>query len=230
MLFRSDLAAYTSVFIELSDPHKHQMWLQWRGTLEKIDWESTPVRIRVLKNCTTSIVELREVAYELGSSGADSFDSSSSFVVGEIEGRVVGSIRLTDSEIASPLRQWSGGKAALPHGKGVLELTRGTVHPGKRNLGIYKWMMLRAVREAAQCGFSKAVAAVEEGYYLKDYLYELGFRDVGKVIPFDDAPREGTLCQPMVCDLQEMRAGWDSIEKELDDRGKQKHVIVVNER
>ena len=52
------------------------------------------------------------------------------------------SVRLTDSEKASPLHQWAHGKSPLPHGKGVVELTRGVVYPSKRNLGIYKWMML----------------------------------------------------------------------------------------
>jgi predicted GNAT family N-acyltransferase len=225
-----DIASHTSLFIELSDTHKHQMWLQWRRALDKIDWESTPVKIRMLRTCTSPVIEVRDVAYEWGASGADAFDSCSSYVVGEIERRIVGSIRLTDSEKASPLRQWAQGDSSLPHGKGVVELTRGTVHPGKRNLGIYKWMMLRAVREAAQSGFLKAVAAVEDDYYLKDYLHKLGFKNVGKVIPFDDAPCKGTLCQPMVCNLQEMQARWGDIEKALNDRRKQKNVIIVDER
>ncbi|MGA7291314.1 MAG: GNAT family N-acetyltransferase, partial [Terriglobales bacterium] len=225
-----DLAGHTSLFLELSDTHKHRMWLQWRPLLEKIEWESTPVKIRVLKNCTPPILEVRDVAYELGSSGADDFDSKSFFVVAEIEGKVVGSIRLTDSEKASPLHQWAQGKSPLPHGKGIVELTRGVVYPSKRNLGIYKWMMLRAVRDAAESGFSKATAAVEQDYYLKDFLRQLGFKDVGKVLPYDDMPRKHTVCQSMVCDLRENQARWNDLEQELNERSKQKGVVIINER
>jgi len=225
-----DLAGHTSLFLELSDTHKHRMWLQWRPALEKIEWDSTPVKIRVMKNCTEPIVEVREVAYELGSSGADEFDSRSFFVVAEIEGKVVGSIRLTDSEKTSPLHQWAQGKSPLPHGKGVVELTRGVVYPSKRNLGIYKWMMLRAVREALENGFSKATAAVEQDYYLKGFLQQLGFKDVGKVISYNDAPREGTLSQSMVCDLRESRSRWDDVESDLDEKRRQKGVTILNGR
>jgi predicted GNAT family N-acyltransferase len=225
-----DLAGYTSLFLELSDTHKHRMWLQWRPLLEKIEWESTPIKIRVIRSCTAPIIEVRDVAYELGSSGADNFDSQSFFVTAEIEGKVVGSIRLTDSEKASPLRQWAQGKSPLPHGKGVVELTRGVVYPSKRNLGIYKWMMLRAVREAAEIGFLKATAAVEQDYYLKDFLRQLGFKEIGKVLPYDDEPRKDTLCQSMVCDLRENQARWSSLEKELDERRRQKGVVILNER
>jgi Acetyltransferase (GNAT) family len=225
-----DLAGHTSLFLELSDTHKHRMWCQWRPALEKIEWESTPVKIQLVRKCTDPIVDVRDVAYELGSSGADEFDSSSFFVTAEIEGRAVGSIRLTDSDKASPLHHWAQGKSPLPRGKGVVELTRGVVYPSKRNLGIYKWMMLRAVREALESGFSKATAAVEQGYCLKGYLHQLGFKDVGKVISYNDAPREGTLSQSMVCDLRDSKSLWDAVEKELDERGRQKGVSLVNEQ
>jgi DNA-binding transcriptional regulator YiaG len=229
------IASHASLFIELSDTHKHQMWLQWRRALEKIEWESTPIKIRMLRTCTPPIIEVREAAYEWGSSGVDPFDSCSFYVVGEIEGRIVGSIRLTDSGKASPLRAWARGSLSLPQGKGVVELTRGAVHPGKRNLGIYKSMMLRAVREAARSGFLRAVAAVEaqDDYFLKsvkNYLHQIGFENVGKVVPFDDTPCKGTLLQPMVCNLQEMDARWDVIDKELKEQSKQKNVVIVDGR
>jgi transcriptional regulator with XRE-family HTH domain len=35
-----DLATFTTVFLEMSDSHKYRMWVQWRGALEKIEWDS----------------------------------------------------------------------------------------------------------------------------------------------------------------------------------------------
>ena len=223
-----DLAGYTSLFLELSDTHKHRLWVQWRPALEKIEWQSSPVEIWVRKKCTDPIIEVRNVAYELGASAADEFDANSFFVTAEIEGKVVGSIRLSDSEEVSTLHRWAQGKSPLPRGKGIVELTRGVVYPSKQNLGIYKRMMLRAVREASRIGYIKATAAVEEGYYLKDFLHQLGFRDVGKVMPYNDSPRQATLSQSLVCDLSGNQSRWEELERELTERSEQKGIIVVN--
>jgi hypothetical protein len=34
-----DLAGFTTLFLELSDTHKHRLWMQWRPLLEKIGSE-----------------------------------------------------------------------------------------------------------------------------------------------------------------------------------------------
>lgn len=36
-----DMAGHTTLFVELSDTHKHRMWVEWRPLLEKIEWEFT---------------------------------------------------------------------------------------------------------------------------------------------------------------------------------------------
>jgi hypothetical protein len=92
-------------------------------------------------------------------------------------------------------------------------------------------MMLRAVREAADTGFLKATAAVEQDcyLYLTDFLRRLGFKEVGKPLPYDDVPRKDTLCQSIVCDLRENKDRWGSVEKELEERREQRGVIILNE-
>jgi len=37
-----DMAGYTTLYVELSDTHKHKMWVEWRPLLEKVEWESAP--------------------------------------------------------------------------------------------------------------------------------------------------------------------------------------------
>jgi DNA-binding transcriptional regulator YiaG len=36
-----DMAGHSTLYVELSDTHKHRMWMEWRPLLEKIEWEST---------------------------------------------------------------------------------------------------------------------------------------------------------------------------------------------
>jgi hypothetical protein len=222
-----DQSSYMSLFAELSDTHKYRLWSHWKPILEQIAWDSTPVKIRVEKNLRAEILEVRDRAYDFGTSGSDDFDTESFYVVAEIEGRVVGAIRLTDSQKASPLQHWAQDHSPLPRGEGIVELTRGVVDPGKRNLGIYKWMMVRAMRHALGAGFCVATAAVEEGYYLKEFLHELGFEDTGKLVKYNDAPRAGTLSQSMVCELARNQKRWDTVEAKLEERRKQRGVKIL---
>jgi predicted GNAT family N-acyltransferase len=224
-----DVASSASMFLEISETHKHQMWSMWHRPLECAEWESSPIRISVSDRCTDSILEVRNVGYELGTTKDDEFDRFSFFVTAESEGKVVGTIRLTDSTIKSPLSVWGHKKSNLPHGEGIVELTRGVVHPNIRKLGIYSWMMLRTMREAVQRDFKKAVAAVEQDYFLMNILHELGFEDVGTAIPFDDSPRQATLSQPMVCDLRKSTENLDKVAKVLAERMKQKGLTIVDD-
>jgi hypothetical protein len=101
------------------------------------------------------------------------------------------------------------------------------------SLGIYKRMMLRALRQSIEDGFEKAIAAVEVDFHLRAYLHKLGFKDIGGVTLFDDLPRQGTVCQPMVCDLGEAQVRWAEIQKsdeeELKEKLKEKFVTIVDE-
>jgi hypothetical protein len=127
-----DLAGYASLLVELSDTHMYRLWSIWKSALEGIQWESTPLHIKRDQRISDAIIRVRDGAYDFPSSSRDQFDSDSIFVVAEIEGINVGSIRTSDSEKISPLRSWIKGKLTMPHGKGVVELTRGVVDPSKQ--------------------------------------------------------------------------------------------------
>lgn len=212
----NDLSGFTTVFIELPDLQKHRLWSEWKAVLTR---EFTTVGIKVVWQFSEEIEALRSAAYGLTGSSEDKFDQKSFFVLAECEGEVVGSVRLTDSTKASPLKEWSGGKGTLPCGqKGVVELTRGTVHPAKQGLQIYKWMMVRALREAKNHGFKTATAAIEVDFHLQGFLQSLGFKPVGDVMTFDDLPRKGTKAQSLLCDLEQSAIQWDTVEREFARR------------
>lgn len=224
-----DVSGYTSIFIELSDTHKNQLWRLWKPSLEKINWEYPAIDISVVDSCNATIVGVREDAYELKTSGEDEFDPLSFYVIATIEDRVVGAVRLTDSAKISPLHAWSGGQCQLPRGKGVVEMTRGVVIPTKRNLGIYKAMMLKAARTALERGFRTATAAIEEQYFLKDFLEQLGFKESGEPIVYHDAPRTGTRCHSIVCDLHESKNRWAPLSEVLRVKQATKRITVTTQ-
>ncbi len=210
---RNDLSGYTSVFIELPDAHKHQLWGEWKAELAR---EFTIVNIKIVSEFNESIDDVRSAAFAINGSSKDEFDPKSSFVVAECDEETVGSIRLTESSEASPLAQWAGDKCPLPtRQKGVVELTRGGVHPDKRGLQIYKWMMLLAMREAMKRKFSTVIAAIETEFPLQTFLFGLGFKPEGEVMTYDDLPRKGTQAQSLVCHLKESAGKWLTIEREL---------------
>ncbi len=211
----NDLSGFTTMFIEMPDIYKHRFWAEWKPVLWR---EFTKIEIKVVSDFTNSIDQMRSAAYTLTSSTTDEFDGDSFFVVAQCDGLVVGSIRLTDSSKASPLKKWSGGKCPLPTGDGVVELTRGTVLPGKRGLQIYKWMMLRALREASKRGYATAVAAIEVNFRQQGFLFSLGFKPHGEPLHYDDLPRIGTEAQPISCDLKESNEQWETVEREVKAR------------
>ncbi len=222
-----DRSGFTTVFIELPDTHKYRMWAKWREELARVEWESNVVQLKRVDSFSPSISVVRKLAYGLVESGDDDFDKDSFFVVAEADGQLIGSIRLTPSEKSSPLNTWAHGKSSLAKGKSVVELTRGVVHPAKRGMRIYRWMMLRAVREALKDNYEIATAAVEPEFNLKPFLHLLGFEDVGKALPYDDAPRHGTIAQPLVCYLRKSAPRWNEIEAELTKDATQRQIEIV---
>ena len=124
----------------------------------------------------------------------DEFDECSQHVVVSLDERPVGAIRITPAE-PSVLAKWSHGRAPVPSGGDVAELTRGVVVPRLRRIGIYRFAMLETVLRLRQLGARIATAAVEPEFPGRAFLADLGFVDVGQPILFDDAPRRGTLAQ-----------------------------------
>jgi len=144
---------------------------------------------------------------------SDEFDDRSHHLVVRLDGRPVGMIRITMAE-PSVLAVWSRGRAPLPRGHDVAELTRGVVLPPVRRFGIYRLAMLETVLRLRGLGARVATAAVEPAFPGRPFLADLGFADVGQPVLFDDAPRRGTLAQCIALDVsvaaeprwEEMRA------------------------
>lgn len=212
----NDLAGFATLFIELPDMQKHKLWAEWKPVLT--DEFTEAAILRVTSEFSESIDTMRSAAYSIQGSSRDEFDSKSFFVVAESNGEVIGSVRLTDSSKGSPLKEWARGKYPLPVGQGVVELTRGTVHPRKRGRQIYKWMIIRALREAKGRNYKRATAAIESDFRQKSFLLSLGFKPVGELITFDDLPRRDTRAQPLICDLEQSAAQWETVEREVKDK------------
>jgi len=223
-------ASFISLFVEIGESQKVRMWSEWKQLLDSVSFDPAPVRIKFTKTCSEDILKVREDAYGF-EAGRDDFDEKSWFVNAEIEGKTIGSIRLThslsDSKSDSPLGRWSHNKSPLPNGEGIVEMTRGVVAQKFQNLGVYKWMMLRAMEVSRRLGFKKATAAVETNYYLKGFLSCLGFEDIGKPVMYADEPSPERLCQSIVCDLGKSSARWDGIRLELESAAARKHVSVI---
>ncbi len=219
-------ASFISLFIEIGESHKVRMWSEWKALLDVNKFDPTPVHIRFVKTYTEDVLKVRENAYGF-ESGKDDFDENSWFVNAQVEGKTIGSIRLTDSKSQSPLRRWSHDKSPLPYGEGIVEMTRGVVSEKFQHLGVYTWMMLRAMQVSRRLGFKKAVAAVETGYRLKGFLSRLGFEDVGKPLVYADDPSPERICQSIVSDLNKSYPLWDSVRIELEAGACRKHVNVV---
>ena len=158
--------------------------------------------VRIDRSFTTEMEKLRVLGWsgEQFVAAKDHFDERSHHVVAIVNGAMVGMIRMTEAE-PSVLQEWSEGMATLPHGPGVLELTRGVVHPGHRGLGLYRLMMLVSMLRGAESKFELVTAAVEPDFFGRKFLAELGFMDKSAPIPFHDLPREVT---PAVCILAEI--------------------------
>lgn len=173
------------------------------------------ISIKILQHFSRPIDSARASAYSLVGPSVDEFDALSFFVVAEQDGEIVGSVRLTDSKLASPLAKWSSGQFQFSIQGAVVELTRGTVKPEMRGLQIYKWMMLRVVREARMRGYRIATAAIEPDFPQRPFLIRLGFSVVREPLTFDDWPRQGTLAQPLLCELDRSSASWELAEREV---------------
>jgi hypothetical protein len=82
--------------------------------------------------------------------------------------------------------------------QGVVEMTRGIVHPDFRQHGIYKALMIESMLRAESMGMDTAIAAVEPDFVGKPFLHSLGFVDCGAVCSFD----KYFVAQPIRCELK----------------------------
>jgi hypothetical protein len=174
---------------------------------------------------TVAMEALRRAEWLGGRAGetGDEFDAASYHLSVSIDGALVGLVRTTPVP-PSVLQAWSGGRAPLPHGPGVAEVTRGVVAASARGLGLYSLAMLETVLRLGALGMTCATAAVEPDFVGRPFLSGLGFAAVGDPIPFDDRPRRGTVVQCLLLGVDARReASWRlqrwSLLRRLDERG-----------
>lgn len=168
------------------------------------------LEVRLVRGYTDAMDELRRGGWAScpATCAQDEFDQDSHHAVVSLHDRPVGMVRITMSD-RSVLARWSHGRVPLPYGPRVAELTRGVVAAGLRRLGIYRLAMLETVLRLPTIGATIATAAVEPEFPGRRFLAELGFRDIGSPVVFDDVPRDGTLAQGIVLALDARReAGW----------------------
>ena len=135
-------------------------------------------------------------------SSRDEFDKVSLHLVIRlsVSGRPTSMVRATRCPF-SPLLAWSSGRAPLPSDSSVAELTRGVVTPSMRKLGLYRLGMLETVLRLVPLGVLVMTAAIEPEFPGRFFLGELGFRNIGTPMLFDDPPRSGTWAQCIRLDV-----------------------------
>jgi hypothetical protein len=183
------------------------------------------VTTRWSRRFTAAMEGLRRAEWLGGRAGeaGDEFDAHSYHLSVAIDGTLVGLIRTTPAS-PSVLQAWSEGRAPLPHGPSVAEITRGVVAAPARGLGVYSLGMLETVLRLRALGVICATAAVEPDFVGRRFLGGLGFRAVGAPMPFDDRPRRGTVVQCLVLPVEAgSEASWRdqrrTVLRRLGERG-----------
>jgi hypothetical protein len=158
--------------------------------------------VRLTSQFTMDLDVLRRDSWETCPAGSarDEFDDQSLRVIVSDGDYPVGMMRITLGD-PSVLGTWSRGRASLPHGPDVAELTRAVVAGPVRRLGIYRLAMLETVLSLRALGARLATAAIEPDFPGRRFLLELGFLAVGAPVMFDDLPRSRTLAQPIALTL-----------------------------
>lgn len=181
--------------------------------------------IRETRRFTTAMDALRRAEWLGGHPGdtRDEFDAISRHLTLSVDGNLVGLVRTTLG-LPSVLQAWSRGRAPLPSGPTVAEITRGVVAASVRGLGLYSLGMLETVLRLRALGVTSATAAVEPDFVGRRFLAGLGFASVASPIPLDDRPRRGTIVQCLWLPIDagsEVRwsAMRDTLVRQLGDRG-----------
>jgi hypothetical protein len=174
---------------------------------------------------TMAIDALRRTEWLGGDHGDshDEFDPISWHLTLSIEGELVAAVRTTVGP-PSALQSWSEGRAPVPHGAGVAEITRGVVASSVRGLGLYSLTMLETVLRVRALGATSATAAIEPHFVGRRFLTGLGFVPKGDPVVFDDRPRRGTLVQCLALVVEPgaegaWKASRETLVQRLTERG-----------
>jgi|GEM_PF-4684839 len=162
------------------------------------------IRIAATTKFTSEMEKLRRTGFHNSSSetsSSDEFDTLSIHVLAIIRDEIIGMIRLT-LEPPSVLQTWSGWKAPIPHGEGVIDVTRGIVAKQWRGFDIYKLLMTETMIKAKALNAKIAVAPIEPHFQHRTFLSHIGFQNVGEPLIFNHPPIGDTVGQCLVQRLQ----------------------------
>lgn len=176
---------------------------------------SSAVRLRKQRRLSVAMEMLRAGALGFASGTTrDAFDACSWFSVAYADRHPIGMVRVTRASF-SPLTHWLDVESPFPRGDDVVELTRGLVDEHWREHGIYRLLMLKVMTSLVPGEVRLATAAIEPDFVGRRFLADLGFRDFGEPLTFNDHPKIGTVAVPIAAVVdEEHHARWCA---KLDD-------------
>src|SRR5690348_11729361 len=138
--------------------------------------------------CLDEILALRTLGYstrhyniEHIDTMADEFDDRSEHVTLWAGSEPVATARLTPGP-RSVFGTWSHGKADIPTGPHVVDVSRVAVRPDMRKLGLSSFVLLECLRIAADRQFQFIVGASIPGGALFNLMKRVGFTEAGGVV------------------------------------------------
>jgi predicted GNAT family N-acyltransferase len=160
--------------------------------------------IVAVTRCATEILDLRTAGYstreyDVGNIAtmADEFDERSDHVSVWLAKTPVATARLTPGP-RSVFEQWSQGKANIPTGEHVVDISRVAVRPDMRQLGLSSFVVLEALNQAAQRDFQFVVGATVLEGALLNFMTRIGFEAAGDIVELLESQGQRVRVQPMV--------------------------------
>jgi hypothetical protein len=158
------------------------------------------IKIEALKTFTPEMEKFRCKGFCLEDSEIaveDKFDSKSTHILASCEDEIIGMVRLTQNP-TSVLLSWSGGEAPIPNRTDVIEATRAMVAGVWQGKDIFKLLMTETMIKAKKLGAKIAFASIEPGLKHCNFLYNIGFQNVGKQFFNLHPPINKTPCQTII--------------------------------
>jgi len=163
-----------------------------------------PQMFATITSCRSDILDLRTLAYSTRAydvpsirTMADEFDDRSEHVCIWSASLPLAAARLTPGP-RSVFETWSQGKAAIPTGSSVVDISRVAVRPEVRRLGLSTIVLLESLCRASERGFQFIVGATTPKGALAELLGRLGFDEAGGVVELVESQGQRVSVQPMV--------------------------------
>jgi predicted GNAT family N-acyltransferase len=165
---------------------------------------SSPRTLTVtITSCVDDVLALRNAAYSTRDYNvrnietmADEFDERSEHVTLWDGSAAIATARLTSGP-DGVFEQWSRGKAKIPTGSHVADISRVAVRPDVRRLGLSSFVILECLRRAAERHFQVVVGATTREGALYDFLRRTGFVEAGSAVELLESQGQRITVQPM---------------------------------